>query len=234
MRRLLGILAAALGVAFVVAPGWIAGIGADSLDARGLADPFRTAFRAWWQRGDRALTPELEGIVDYWFRYHLAKGAIAALLLVVLVLLGLRLGRWAAALVPVGLVAIAAVMANVQGAVAPFASLFPLLSIDDLRAPAAVMRAGDRPPTLVAMIDDYTLYHAVMIGVAGVVTVVFAGVAVVLGRRWARSSSNRWWFGSFGILAALLSVAALVVTIANTTTTLNPEPGLLGFFEGSW
>ncbi|WP_157018151.1 tat (twin-arginine translocation) pathway signal sequence [Cryptosporangium arvum] len=219
MRKVLIFLSATLVVAFVVVPGWVAGSGAD--------DSFRPAFVAWWRSGSGDLSPELARIVDHWFRYHVVKGLLAALLLAVLIALGRRVTRWA--LVPVvalGAVALAAVMANVQGAVAPFASLFPLLSADDRRAPAAALRAGIRSPALERMIDGYTAYHAAMVGAAGTVAAVFLVATVVLVRRRV---------GRLPVtVAALFAVGALVVTVANVTTTLDPEPGLLGLLDGGW
>src|SRR6185295_15066159 len=88
----------------------------------------------------------LERVVDYWFRYHVAKAVIATILLIVLVALGvllwkafLRAGGLGAgrrvALASAGVLvtmlavfSLAMVMANIQGAVAPFASLLPMLT----------------------------------------------------------------------------------------------------------
>lgn len=226
-------------VAFLVVPGWAAGTSfdagalvGDSLSAGALADPFRAEFAAWWHSGAGELSPDLARIVDFWFRYHLAKAVLAALLLVVLIALAVRLRRWWA-LAPVtalGLLALAALMANLQGAVAPFASLFPLLSVDDLRAPAEALRTGNRPPALATILDNYVLYHAAMIAIAGTVAVASLAAAIVLGRRFRRSRVHT----SFAVVAGLVAVVALVLTAANTTTTLNPEPGLAGLFSGGW
>jgi hypothetical protein len=38
--------------------------------------------------------------------------------------------------------------------------------------------------------------------------------------------------GSFGVLAAVLSLVTIIVTVANTTTAADPAPALLAFFEG--
>ncbi|GAA0269080.1 tat (twin-arginine translocation) pathway signal sequence [Cryptosporangium japonicum] len=219
MRKSLTFLSATLVVAFVVVPGWVAGRGADG--------SLRPAFVAWWRSGSGALSPELTRIVDHWFRYHVVKGLIAALLLVVLIVLGTRVAGWA--LVPVvalGSLALVSVMANLQGAVAPFASLFPLLSADDLRGPAAALRAGTRSPALRVMIDDYTAYHAAMVGAAGLVAVALVVAVVVLVRRRAPWPAVA--------VAALVATGALVLTVANVTTTLDPEPGLLGLLDGGW
>ncbi|MFI1716966.1 hypothetical protein [Streptomyces litmocidini] len=143
----LGAAASALVAAFVVVPGTLAasGPGEDFGRESELADALRAAFVAYWNSGERAFPPDLDALVDYWFRYHVAKAVIAALLLSVLVAAGTLL--WKAflradgpgagkrfALASAGvlttllaLLSLAAVMANVQGAAAPFASLLPLL-----------------------------------------------------------------------------------------------------------
>src|SRR5262249_5824464 len=105
----------------------------------------RTAMVGYWRSGDRNYPPALQRVVDYWFRFHLIKDGIAALLLIVLGMLTVQLWRTflradelgmgsRAALVSAGtavpmlaLFALAVVMANVQGALAPFSSLLPLL-----------------------------------------------------------------------------------------------------------
>ncbi|MCX4681046.1 hypothetical protein OG413_38215 [Streptomyces sp. NBC_01433] len=139
----------ALVAAFVVAPGTLAARGADGglADSHRLTEAVRQALVGYWSSGDREFTPGLERVVDYWFRYHVAKAVIAAILLIVLVALGVLL--WKAFLKAGGLgagrrVALASagvlvtmlallslvtVMANVQGAVAPLSSLLPLLAV---------------------------------------------------------------------------------------------------------
>src|SRR5204862_739586 len=136
-----------LAAAFVVAPPRLAASGpAGELADRGqLVAALRTAVVGYWRSGDRNYPPALQRVVDYWFRFHLIKGGIAALLLIVLGALTVLLWRTflrtdglgmasRAALISAGtavpllaLLALAVVMANIQGAVAPFASLLPLL-----------------------------------------------------------------------------------------------------------
>lgn len=146
---LLGVLAAALGAAFVVAPGILAGRtpGGGYADEEALVRGMRTAFVAYWSSGDRAYPAVLERLVDYWIDYHIVKAVTAALLLAVLMLLTSRLlrplvtpgtlgrGRVAMLASSTALAATAAfaaamlVTANIQGAVAPFSSLISLLPV---------------------------------------------------------------------------------------------------------
>ncbi|MEC3919015.1 hypothetical protein [Nocardia sp. CDC160] len=92
--RAIGVLAVAgvvLGVADVVAP-WVVA-GSEFSDESGVRNGFRGAFPGYWNAGERELTPSLARVVDYWFRFHVAKGAIAAVLLVVLMMLAVVLWR---------------------------------------------------------------------------------------------------------------------------------------------
>lgn len=267
----LAVLAASLVVAFVQAPRMLAASwsGGGSADQGGLAEAVREAFAGYWRSGDRTFPPELERVVDYWFRYHVIKAVTAALLLIVLVALGvlvwkafLRAGGLGAGprvalassgvlVTTLALFSLAMTMANVQGAVAPFASLLPMLGVtagdgeltdvlDQIRRRLAdYPGAGDRtPPALEAMIRDFDRYHVAMAVIALTVAVVLIGVGVLFWRKFAGTESTdrrtrRVW-GSFGVLSVLLSLLVLVVAVANTSTAADPAPALLAFFEGGW
>ncbi|MFD0362788.1 hypothetical protein ACFQZZ_15195 [Nocardia sp. GCM10030253] len=267
---MLAALAVALVAAFVVAPRTLAASSSSSgsVDERNLREALRAAFVEYWSSGDRDFSPGLARVVDYWFRYHVAKAVIAAILLIVLVALGVLLWkaflgagglgvRRRAALASAVLVTMLAlfslvmVMANVQGAVAPFASLFPMLTVgatdgeladtlDQVRQRLAdsLSAGGQTPPALEVMISDFSRYHVAMAVVAAIVAVVLIGMSVVLWKRFARTESSdrrtRRVLGSFGVLAALLSLAVIVVVVANTTTAADPAPALLAFFDGGW
>ncbi|MFE6667245.1 hypothetical protein ACFVFH_27245 [Streptomyces sp. NPDC057697] len=149
------------------------------------------------------------------------------------------------------LFSLAAVMANVQGATAPLSSLLSLLPI---RTPHGALAAtldqvrqhlaeypdpGGRAPAAVeVMVDDFARYHAVIAVAASTVAVVLIGLSVASWRKSARTAVSdrrtkrvfRW----FGLLSALLSLAVVVVAAANTATTADPAPALLGFFRGGW
>jgi hypothetical protein len=146
---LLGVLAAALSAAFVLAPAVLAASapGGGYASQGAIITALRTAFVEYWGSGNRNYPPGLERLVDYWIRYHVAKAVIAALLLTVLVVLGARLwralpgaGRLAAwrgaalassgALVTVlAVFSVVLVAVNIQGAVAPFTSLISMLPL---------------------------------------------------------------------------------------------------------
>ncbi|GAA0966532.1 hypothetical protein GCM10009555_008640 [Acrocarpospora macrocephala] len=264
-------LAVALAAAFVIAPRTLAASRSDGgfADERDLIEALRAAFVEYWSSGDRDFSHGLERVVDYWFRYHVAKAVIAAILLIVLVALGALLwkaflragglgtGRRAALasarvlVTMLALFSLVMVMANVQGTVAPFASLLPMLvigatdeeladTLDQVRQRLAdSLSAGDRtPPALEVMISDFSRYHVAMAVVAATLAVVLIGTSVVVWKRFARTGSSdrrtKRALGSSGVLLALMSLVVIVVAWANATNAADPAPGLLAFFEGGW
>jgi hypothetical protein len=262
--------AAALVAAFVVVPPLVAGgPGGGFADERHLTDAVRAAFVGYWRSGRREFSPDLDRIVDYWFHFHVVKAAISAILLIALVALGVLLwkaflrggglgtGKGAAhaasgVLVTIlALVSLAALMANVQGAAAPFASLFPMLTdgAPDAELAATLEQArqllaaapgagGRTPPALGALISGFSWYHAAMAVIASIVAVVLIGTSVLLWKRFAATASSdrrtRRVLGSFGVVAVLLSLATIVLVVANATTAADRGPALLALLEGGW
>jgi hypothetical protein len=265
----LAAVAAALCVAVVVGPPWLAARGpdADLADHRHLTEALRGGFVEYWRSGDRDLSPALARVVDYWFRFHLAKALIAAILLVVLVALGrllwsaflraggLGAGRRAAPAAAgvlvtlLALVSLLVVMANVQGVVAPFASLLPMLTdggadgeqaatLTEVRQQLAAYRGAGAPPAVAVMVDDFALYHAAMVVIGAIVAVGFVVACVASWTRRARTASSdtraRRLLASFGLLSALPALAAIVLVTANATVAADPAPALLALFDGGW
>ncbi|MFI0370509.1 hypothetical protein ACH35V_21800 [Actinomadura sp. 1N219] len=269
--RALAVLTLALAAAFVVAPGFLAGIGPGSAftGEHDLVEALRTSFTGYWSSGDRDLSPTLEGVVDYWFRYHLAKAAIAALLLIVLVALGVRVWKTFAkadglgtgknvALASTGvlitmlaLFSLVAVMANLQGMVAPYASMLPMLTADapdaqltgtldqiKLQLANSLDTDGHTAPALQLMTDDFARYHVAMAVIATIAAAALIALSALLWRRFTQTERSarrtRRVLSSFGALSALLSLAGIVVAVANITTATDPTPALLAFFQNSW
>ena len=255
----LGVLAAALLLALFAAPTFLVG---NTFDGEGLTRAVGDGFVEYWNLGVADLPPKLASAVDYWFRFHIAKAVIAALLLAVTVPLGIRLwtsyshkdavgvGRRSAIMVfgvsvtTVALFSGAILMANIQGALAPFSSLLSMLpltggdgdlgaTLSDVRAQLA---AGRSSPVIDMMNSDFGWYHTVMAVVATVVAVIFLCSSALLTRRFARTDSadrrGRRVLGSFGILSALLMLAASVIAWANMGTAADPGLALVGFFDG--
>ncbi|WP_218019124.1 hypothetical protein [Nocardia salmonicida] len=262
--RVLVVLVAMTGAliaAFVVAPRLLANsVEAGFSDENDLRRAFRAAFVEYWQAGNREFTADLAKVVDYWYRYHLVKAVLAAILLAVLVTLTVKLWRafmaaGQAALgtrvglaVSGGLAAVLAlcslvlVLANMQGAVTPFASLLPMLLGED-SAPTEVITQvdrrladGTRVPPLEVMIDEFARYHVAMAALAAVTAVLLLGACALLWRTSVRSPDRRSrrvlaWFGA---LSALLALIMVVVAVANTTNASNPVPGLAALFTNGW
>lgn len=264
-------LAMALGTAFVLAPGPVAGsLSGGGYDGRrGLEDHLSASFVDYWAAGERGFPPGLRDVVDYWSRYHLVKAAVAAVLLAVLIALGgllrkaylraggLTAGRRAAlasagaVVTAFALFSLAMVMANVQGAVAPFSSLLSMLP---LHAPHGKLAGtldeigrqlggypdagGATPPPVEVMVGDFGRYHAVLAVAATAAALTAAAMSAVSWRRFAATPpSDRWTrrvLRSSGLLRALLAAAVAVIAVANTATAADPAPALLAFFEGGW
>ena len=249
-------LTAALAAAFVVAPRTLAASGAQAYSGSAeLTASARSAFVEYWTAGVGTLTPALDGVVGYWSRYHLAKAAIAAVLLAVLVALGSRTwqafarpgrraaGRWALAAAGVavtvlGVVSGAVVLANVQGAVAPFASLLPMAVADGGAAETvrAALVDGQASPPLDAMIGDFARFHLVLAVLAAVVAAVLVVTSAVLWRRRAATVDvrTRRVLATFGVLWAVLAVVVVVLAVANAGTAADPAPAFQAFVDGGW
>lgn len=264
-------LAVALVPAFVLTPGPLATSmsGRGFGDRRHLIDSLSASFVGYWNSGDRKFSPGLERVVDYWLYYHVVKAVIAVILLAVLIMLGVLLWKaipradglgmgYRAALATAGvvvtalaLVSLAAVMANIQGAIAPFSSLMSMLpmhpshgeladTLDQVRQQLAhYPDASDRtPPAIQVMVSDFSLYHVVIAVTAPMAAVVFIGMSVVSWRRSAGTGASdrrtRRVFRSFGLLWALLSLAFIILTVANVSVAADPAPALLAFFKGGW
>jgi hypothetical protein len=144
-------LAAVLLPAVFFAPHMLAANASEAgfADQRNLVNAVSNAFDGYWNSGGGEFTPDMERVVDYWFRFHLAKALIAATLLIVLIALGVLLwkafvragGVGAARSVPLasagvlvtmlGLISLLIFIANVQGTVAPFTSLLTMLPVSE-------------------------------------------------------------------------------------------------------
>lgn len=200
--------------------------------APGRLDNFPRAFVAYWASGGPDFPPDLQHLVDHQFRYYLARVVIALPLLTVLVTLAVRLRR---VRLPIGALALAAavlLIANVQGAVAPFGTLLPILASGPADADLAAVQAqvrdqlenGPVSPALDVMLDEYVRWHVVKAVLVGLLAAVLIGLSVVA---WHRRRL-------LSLLTAVPAVAALVVVAANVTTLANPIPPFQLLLQGSW
>ncbi|WP_460726325.1 hypothetical protein [Nocardia heshunensis] len=267
LPAVLAAVAAVLATLFVVGPRILAGSVPGGADNDGIGDAFRTAFLTYWQSGDHTFTPSLQAAVDYWFRYHVAKAVFAALALIVLAALATLLWKaflnsagpgvgkriaGATAAVFVTLCALASlllVMANIQGVLAPFSSLLPMLmddesnpdlaaAIDQARSQADAYPSTRTQPATQVMIDDFAWYHLIMAVLTALVGVASLAAIALLWRRFRRTDPTdrrtRRATLSFTIAALLLALTMFVVATANTLTTATPAPALAALLNGGW
>ena len=257
--------AAALVVAFVLAPATLAstaatsGLGSESR----LIATFRSAFVGYWRTGAAGFGSELQPVVDYWFRYHVAKALLAAALLAVLIVLGVLSWRTSLRVSGVGaaglavsgvlstalaVVSLAAVMANIHGMAAPFGSLLPMLFgapnasagplPDTLSQIRQRLADGQNSPALEVIRSDYVKFHAVMAVEGTIVVIVLVVLSVLLWRGFRRTDRAerraRRLLAAYGVFIPLLTLALAVIVVANATTAAHPLPGLESFFAGGW
>ncbi|MBM2614557.1 hypothetical protein JIG36_03185 [Actinoplanes sp. LDG1-06] len=256
--QLLTVLAAALIAAFVLVPPLLASswTGSHLVSHGDLVEASQEAFTGYWRSGGGELDARLQGLVDYWYAFHIVKGAIAGALLAVLATLAVPLWKrtgalWKSSATVVTMLALlsaAALMANVQGTLAPFSSLLPMVA-ETTSGESALADAGHQlsealntgaptPASLTTMIDDFGWYHAVMVPIAGFATLILLVATVRLWRRFAATDRSakpvRRLLAVTGVLSALLTLAMAAVVVANATTAANPAAALSAFFNGSW
>ncbi len=219
------------------------------------------AIAAYWHEGRAPFTDDLRELVDQWRDYHMIKAVVAGVAVVVLVRAAVRAGRRASnasrtmlagagvAVIALGaLTAVLLLIANVQGAIAPFASLLSLLptaasngrfaSTSREISDALTQRAssGHRgPPPLDRMVDSFVGFHVVLAALAGAIAMLTAWLII---RRLARGASGP--AASHAALhrialagAALSCAAAVVLCLANVSTARRPVPALRDVFAST-
>ncbi|MGW3991652.1 tat (twin-arginine translocation) pathway signal sequence [Streptomyces sp. NPDC004830] len=262
-QRRISVLAALAGVvllSFFIVPD--ASARTESVSTANVSDSFRRGFVVHWQSGSQDLPPQLETTVAFWFRFHLVKAGISAVLLAVTVALGvvlwrqwqrsggrsarLRRGLVSLTVGMLGLFALVALMANVQGAAAPFASLLPMLTtggadgelaatLAQVRQQANAQAAPGASPVFAFMVREFAVYHAVLAAMAGVITCVLAGSSIMLWKRSRVSGGQSKRASSTGAaVTALLAAAAFVIAFSNAANASNSPQALAHLFTGSW
>ncbi|GAA4726432.1 hypothetical protein GCM10025782_25980 [Pedococcus ginsenosidimutans] len=207
---------------------------------------------------------ELAELTAMWREFHLVKALIAGLLVLALVSLASTVRRRVdasesrrrrALLLSVhgGVVvwllgALTVLLANVQGAAAPFASVASLLPaghgtgqlevvLSHLRQAVAAGTPSSGGALASQLLGDFTLYHAVLAVLAAATGGVLSTLALrALWRRWrlrgpVRSPRPTWLvettlYGAAGAVFLLLS-------LANASTWVHPVPALLASLGGS-
>ncbi len=281
-NALLSLLVVALAAGFVAVP---IRITTDSTGQRfrGQADltaALNRAFVEYWASGEPGFTPSLALLVDYWSRYHLVKAVFAGALVAALGLLWMRLWRSVTGAVDrrisrtvassaswgfVALLAFGAVlllMANVQGAISPFASLLSMLpvgqrtgqlglTLGQLRRRVADASADRTDPVVAGILSDFARYHVVLVVVAAIIALASIWLTAVWWRRSTRTAlgpsdrpvsphqpmpDDRRARRSARAAAggfALTALVMLVLMAANLSTAVHPAPALLAFLGGA-
>lgn len=262
--RVLAALVVGLTVVTALVPAWVGarwpGSGGVRLDS--LVDSVRAGFLTSLTPGSGPAVSLVQAAA-FWQGFHLAKAVAGAALLGVLVMAGVRLGRRPASaieprrgfrvaaglLVAAGAaVSLLVVVANVQGAVAPLASVLTFLPVGgadpDVAAAGARLagdlRTGASDPVATALLDDFRLYHLVLVGCAALVGVgLTVGLAaVVRARRIRRRASATTRPRTGALTATAVGLAGglaffLLVGAANLSTALDPAPALAAFLDGA-
>ncbi len=205
---------------------------------------------------------DLAALVATWREFHLVKALLAGLLVLVLVGLVSSVRRRAEASEPgrrrrvlrsayAGAVvwllgALTLLLANLQGAAAPFASVASFLPPGGTGAVGGVLgdlggalEAGS--PSSVggvagALLRDFTWYHAVFAVLAAVTGTALCVQAVrAVWHRWrlrgSRSAGQPTWLLRAGLLGGAGAVF-LLLALANTSTWLRPVPALVASLGG--
>lgn len=144
--------------------------------------------------------------------------------------------------------ALTVLLANAQGAVAPLASVASLLPAEggpgELRGVLADLRLAveaDSPSRVGGiageLLGDFTRYHAVLAVLAAGAGVVFMTVALrAVSRRWRQRRTGRSSQPTWVVTATLYGAAGgffLLLSLANTSTWIDPVPALVATLGGS-
>jgi hypothetical protein len=207
-----------------------------------LAAAAESAFLRADLHGRVADSTSLAELTAQWREFHVVKALLAGVLVVALGALAVAVRQRSLALQS-GVVlwlfgALTVLFANVQGAVAPLASLASLLPTGQGHEQLAgvlgrlredVEADAPRPAPGIAgeLLHDFTVYHAVL----ALLSAAAAAVLVTVSVRALLAKQRRW------ILQASLFGAGggffLVLALANTSTWIDPVPALVATLDGS-
>jgi hypothetical protein len=247
--------AAALAVAFELAPRTLLRTTFGAYDSAKLQDALGRALVEYWRSGAPAFPASLTALVDYWFQWHAIKVAISALLVIVLALLTtalwqryLRTRPWYAAVATAATVSTVAatgvLVLNIQATAVPLVALLGLLrgrtADGKLAQVLSEMREGltksaSRPagsPALTVLLGEVERYYWVMVVVSAVLLVA-AGLASAYfwKRRIAADPSAtrvRFMHSTLGVITALAACLLLVEIAGSGLAALEPAASLLG------
>lgn len=237
--------------------------GATDAQREHLSTTTSDALLAYWHSGERGFPPQLQSLLDYWVRFHVVKAGLSLVTAVLAVWLTTQLWtrfaraerpRWAGRIVCVGGAvaatavsgfAILAMMANIQGALAPLSSLLSVPSFgtgERLHSPGAKIARQLDPyapatasPTLRRMVDDFAYYHQILAVVAGVLALTaVAAAAMLVVRLRARPSTRavKLILRSYLAVLILTALAGGILCFANITVAHDAAHALLTLVRG--
>ncbi|MFT4137074.1 hypothetical protein [Microbacterium sp.] len=250
-----GLGVAALAVAVMTVPPvvaeWTSG---GRVSVSGLAESVSIGFEQWMLSGTASPGSVLTDATVFWAVFHIAKALLAIALLCALIAVGRRIwsravqaqGRLArrtwvtvgvlGAWLPVLTLLVA--VANVQGSIAPLSSVLSFLPIETTPAIEQVraeLATGAYGSVTTALVEDFRMYHVVLVGLLLVaITGVLATIVLMVIRR-ARLPEHHWMLRrvlSSGAVALTLLTAALgLLLLANLSTVADTATALAGFFN---
>lgn len=216
-----------------------------------VADAVRSGLVTDWTRQVSVPGEGSSALADaaaFWRWFHIAKAALAAVLLAatgaaVVVTWDARraqrhtwkrLGLAAATVAGSALFAVSllVVIANIQGAVAPLSSVLSFLStghgdgefVSVILALRENVAGAELSNTAQVIVRDFSVYHATVAVLLGATTLA-AACAV-----WICARGRQWL--AVGSLVAMVLVFGLL-TFANTGTALHPVPAFTSFLVGA-
>ncbi|HMM95823.1 hypothetical protein [Phycicoccus sp.] len=212
--------------------------------------------------GSVADSAALAELTTVWREFHVVKAVLAGLLVVVLVGLvasvrrraeasGRGGRRWLLRSAYAGavvwlLAAVTLLLANLQGAAAPFASVASFLPaggsgevggvLGELRGAVEAGSPASVGGVAGALLGDFTWYHAVFAVLAAVTGVALTVLALgAVWRRWrvrgSGPSPQPTWLLRAGLFGAA-GAAFLLLAAANASTWLHPVPALVASLGG--
>lgn len=254
------LMAPLAGTLFFVGPKWLTPLldPSDISDRLELEQAVDRGFTHFWKNdGERSALREA---IRFWSTYHLLKLLFAALIVAVAVSLSARLfdrakGAGSQTMASLWSVATAfagatgaffslLVLANLQGLVAPIASLLPTLVaspdpesarvVNDAQRLLPVSDAARSTRPLHVLIHDFTRFHVVLAIGAAVLAVGLLLTSLAAWRRARRTMTSerrirsmyRWLAASSGTAALALGLLA-VVNSATAAAPLKPLAALL-------
>lgn len=108
------------------------------------------------------------------------------------------------------------------------------------RTLSKLLQSGSRSnPAMNILINDYTMYHMVLVAVGGFFVLIFLLLSLFFWAQWKRTpkaAQHKWTFAkklyfSFGALSTVVGLLMALIVAVNITTVLNPLPGFSSLID---